>query len=94
MRRVLPDAELMYRKRAEPTEFTPPSADEALRQWLAPEGMLKVIDARAAEMANEVLAFLSGIETLPGRVRAMSAPMPRATTWKWSMEAPDQRRFS
>ncbi|WP_420473172.1 DUF1631 family protein [Noviherbaspirillum sp. ST9] len=74
LRHVLPDAEQAFRKRAKGSDsIPPPPADETLRQWLAPEGVLKVIDARAASLADELFVFLSNLDAVPVRIRRLLA---------------------
>jgi hypothetical protein len=72
LRHVLPDAGQHVHKHLKSVEaFPPPPADEALRLWLAPEGVLKVIDARAVALADELFAHLSSIEAVPARIRRL-----------------------
>lgn len=83
LRHVLPDAEQKHRRHAQLHDtIPPPPAGEALRQWLAPEGMLKVIDARAAALADALLPCLWGIEAVPGRIknllRCLETPLKQA----------------
>lgn len=74
LRQVLPDAEQKYRNCTKiPETIPPPPADEALRQWLAPEGMLKAIDARAAALADVLFPCLWGIEAVPVRIKRLLA---------------------
>lgn len=79
LRHVLPDEEQAYRKRMKGQEsIPPPPADETLRQWLAPEGMLSVIDARAAALTDALLAYLAHVEAVPGRIRRLLARLEAA----------------
>ena len=74
LRHVLPEAEQAWRQRGKGAEAIPaPPADEALRLWLAPEGVLRVIDTRAALLADELFAFLSKLEAVPWRIRHLLA---------------------
>lgn len=83
LRHVLPETELVHLRRGSPAGRMPlPPADEALRQWLAPEGMLHVIDARAAAMADAMFLQLSRIAAIPERFRqllaSLQAPLKQA----------------
>lgn len=81
VRRVLPDAELIYRRQASQANAVPlPSADEALRQWLAPQGMLNVDDARAAQLLDGTFALLGRDEAIPAGVRRLLASLQDSTT--------------
>jgi len=74
LRHVLPDAEHALRKTVKGADaIPPPPADEALRLWLAPEGVLKVIDARAAALADELFAYLSHVDAVPAPIRRLLA---------------------
>ena len=83
LRHVLPEAELLHRQRTAPPQSMPSApAGEALRQWLAPEGMLKTIDVRADRLADEMLTHLAGIAAVPMPVRqlllAVKTPLKQA----------------
>jgi hypothetical protein len=81
LRHVLPDAELIYRRQeALANTVPPPSADEALRQWLAPQGTLNVNDARAAQLLDGMFARLSHNDTIPAGVRRLLASLQAGTT--------------
>lgn len=76
LRHVLPDAELIYRKRGAPLEpVPPPSTEDALRQWLAPRGMRNVDDARAAQLLDGMFAQLARKEIIPPGMRRLLASL-------------------
>ncbi len=81
VRHVLPDAELIYRQQeSQANAVASPSADEALRQWLAPQGMLNVDDARAAQLLDRTFARLARNEAIPAGVRRLLASLQDSTT--------------
>ncbi|OWW22433.1 DUF1631 family protein [Noviherbaspirillum denitrificans] len=77
LRKVLPDAECLLSERGKQrAPIPPPPADEALRQWLAPEGMLTVNVARADALADDMLAWLMDFDAVPARIRQLLATEP------------------
>jgi hypothetical protein len=55
VRNVLPDAEDTYRRKQAERVLPPaPSLQDALQRWLAPDGMLNVIDARAIALLDKM----------------------------------------
>lgn len=72
LRQILPDAEEKYRQRkAAPQALPAPSRADVLRQWLAPEGMLKVNDARAAHLLEAAFLHLQNQDRIPPTVRSL-----------------------
>lgn len=72
VRKVLPDAEEKYRHRKTLPETLPaPTHIDTLRQWLAPEGTLNVIDARAAQLLEKAFAHIQNQDRIPLAVRAL-----------------------
>lgn len=72
IRKVLPDAEDTYRHRKVVQPAVPlPSRQDILRQWLAPEGSLNVIGARAGALLKKVFAHLQRNETIPPHIREL-----------------------
>lgn len=72
VRKVLPEAEEKYRHRKTLPESIPaPSHIDTLRQWLAPEGTLHVIDARATQLLDKAFDDLQGQERIPPAIRAL-----------------------
>jgi len=66
IRNVLPDADQLYQNRkAVPDTMPPPSKQDALRQWLAPEGTLNMIEARAIALFEKTLLHLSSESAIP-----------------------------
>lgn len=83
VRKVMPDAEEKYRHRSLPPESLPaPSHVDTLRQWLAPEGTIKLIDARALQLLDKVFAGMQAQERIPQAIRhllnSLQAPISRA----------------
>ncbi len=63
---VLPDAEHLYEARKSAPETVPPPSDqEALRQWLAPEDAQNMAEARVIALLEKTLAHLSNEAELP-----------------------------
>ena len=74
VRKVLPDAEEKYRHRkALPEPIPTPSRVDTLRQWLAPQGTLNVIDARAVSLLDKVFAQLRGQDRIPPAIQDLLA---------------------
>lgn len=74
IRNVLPDAEQLYRKRKSiPDTVPPPSDQDALRQWLAPEGTLNMIEARAISLLEKTFLHLSSEAAIPATVASLLA---------------------
>ncbi|HEY0845236.1 MAG TPA: DUF1631 family protein [Noviherbaspirillum sp.] len=72
VRKVLPDAEEKYRRRTRLPESLPaPSHVDALRLWLAPEGTLKLIEARAVLLLDKTIAHLQAQDRIPPAIRAL-----------------------
>ncbi|WP_136417557.1 DUF1631 family protein [Herbaspirillum sp. ST 5-3] len=72
IRQVLPDAEQEYRrKRTTPILSFTPSEQEKLRRWLAPDGILNVIDARAVGLLDKAFDQLRRDEDIPPAVREL-----------------------
>lgn len=79
LRQVLPDAEEKYRQRKAASQALPaPSRVDVLRQWLAPEGVLKVIDARATCLLDAAFLHLQNQDRIPTTVRALVARLQPA----------------
>lgn len=70
LRQILPDAEEKYRQRKAASQSLPaPSRADVLRQWLAPEGVLKVNDARATHLLEVAFLHLQNQDRIPLAVR-------------------------
>ncbi|RJF95134.1 DUF1631 family protein [Noviherbaspirillum saxi] len=70
-RGVLPDLETTYRKRIVDIDMATPSIDVRLRAWLAPEGVLNIIDARVTALMERMCVHLLRNEAIPERVRKL-----------------------
>ncbi|HJV84365.1 MAG TPA: DUF1631 family protein [Noviherbaspirillum sp.] len=71
IRNILPDAEQEYRRRCTAHALPAPSRQEKLRRWLAPDGMLNVIDARAAGLMDKAFDRLGHDESIPPAIREL-----------------------
>ncbi len=71
IRNILPDAEQAYRRRRTGHALPAPSRQEQLRRWLAPDGMLNVIEARAAGLMDKAFDVLGSDESIPPAIREL-----------------------
>lgn len=81
-RKVLPEVEQTYRQRiAERDLAPPPSIVDRLRTWLAPEGTLNIIEARATALLERMAAHVLRNEQIPAKARdvlgRLQAPLSR-----------------
>lgn len=73
VRKILPDAEEKYRRRTTLPEPLPaPSHVDTLRQWLAPEGTTKLIEARAVQLLDKAFGLLQGQGRIPPAIRELA----------------------